>query len=244
MVTALKSLPDKSNIWSWVGIDFFFYLSCDFPDSLYDAWFLWYSWRFLIMFGDYMILYFTTAVTNLDLAWRFWPTIMDWVSNKNLLFRDWQDSFCLLKPMLLELPLVPADARQADGVSPGWGPLWRCSSPLLWAGGEDGKEWRPSRKGEHLTWPLTVRDLPSHSPPGADRPTASLLGAGWAHPGSLCSQSWGRTYQARVPSSVTGGLCAALPCAALQSQGLTLAYPPLPPPRSPLRWFPMLFQGS
>lgn len=42
---------------------------------------------FLIMFGDYMILYFTTAVTNLDLAWRFWPTIMAWVSDKNLLFR-------------------------------------------------------------------------------------------------------------------------------------------------------------
>lgn len=171
---------------------------------------------FSIMFGDYMILYFTTAVTNLDLAWRFWPTIMAWVSDKNLLFRAWQDYFCP-KPTLLGLPLVPADARQADGVPPGWGPLWRCSLPLLWAGGEDGKECRPSRKGEHLTWPLTVRDLPVTSP-GADRPTASLLGAGWAHPGSLCSQSWGRTSQAQVPSSVTGGLCAALPCAALQSR--------------------------
>lgn len=133
---------------------------------------------FLIMFGNCMILHFTTAVTNLDLAWRFCPTFMAWVSNKNLLFRDLQDYFGLLNPMLLEHPLIPADARQADGASPGWGPLWRWSSPLLWAGGEDRKEWRPSRKGEHLTWPLPVRDLPSNSPPGAARLTASLLGAG------------------------------------------------------------------
>lgn len=100
---------------------------------------------------------------------------------------------------------------------------------------------------KYLTWPLTVRDLPptlllvppsspviSAASPvfrGQDKPIQApyipSLGAG----------------NAQVPSSITWGLCAALPLCCPPVPGLTLASPPLPPSRIPLRWLPLLFQG-
>lgn len=177
---------------------------------------------------------------------------MDWVSNKNLIFRTLQHYFGLLvELLLLELSLVPAGARVLDGVSPGpaiWGPLHRVNSPSPqgWTGFLGGTtcrgtvalccyhhwggELRPTGStlpGHSLSW------IPHWVPllllPGSAVISFLPLGGGMSHPGPLCFQlGKGRKCQAWVPSSARWGLCSSS-CPGVSSQLALLVHLPESP---------------